>query len=251
MKSRWSVATLAMIGLLAAAIAFAADQPKPQAQRAPQAAPNVAPGDTGSGPAWTWDEGGDDLGPLAFGDDDSGPAWQPGAGPGGGPGMGQGMGRGQGMRWMQRMHRGGPGRGMGPGMGRGAHMGRGMGMARAFARLDLTDTQREKIQAIHERQARKNIQARADLQVARMDLRDLMRADKPSTSAINAQIDKLARMRADMEKARVATMLEARSVLTPEQRKQLQDMRRAGPAGPGRGMGMRRGQPQDDGTKSD
>jgi Spy/CpxP family protein refolding chaperone len=247
MKSRWSVASLAMIGLLAAAIAFAADQAKTPAPKAPQPAANVAPGDAGPGPAWTWDEGGDDPGLLAFGDDDGGGGWQPGAGPGMGPGRGQGMGPGMGMRWMQRMHRGG--RGMGQGMGRGARMGRGM--AGAFARLDLTDAQREKIRAIHERQARKDIQARADMQVARMDLRDLMRADSPNATAINSQIDRLARMRADMQKARVAVMLEARSVLTPEQRKQLQDMRRAGPAGPGRGMGMRRGQPQDDGTKSD
>ena len=251
MKSRWSVVSLAVFGLLVAAIAFAADKAKTQTPAAPKAAADVQAGDAGGGHAWTWvqkDEGDDDLMSDEFGDDD-------GAGGGtwtfrGGPGPG---GQGMGMGWMQRlhgmhgMHGGGMGRGMGMGAGRGRGMGMGRGMGAAFARLDLTDAQREKLADIHERQMRRNVQARADLQLARMDLHKLMKAESPNTAAINAQIDKLAKLRADMQKTHVATFVEARGLLTPEQRKQL---REPGPGGPGRGMMFHRG-PQDDGTKSD
>ncbi|MFN8588373.1 MAG: Spy/CpxP family protein refolding chaperone [Candidatus Eisenbacteria bacterium] len=133
----------------------------------------------------------------------------------------------------------------GPGMGRGAGH-----MAMMFGMLDLSDAQKAKMRDIHERQMRSNIQARADLQLARMDMAKLMRAENPDQAAINAQVDKMAKMRADVQKSRIATMLEARAQLTPEQRKKLDAMRANGPmgmhGGPGMGgpgMHMMHGQP--------
>lgn len=134
-----------------------------------------------------------------------------------------------------------------PGMGEhggpmmGMRMRHGAGMMQA---LDLTDAQRERMRAIHERQERKGIQARADLKLAGLDMRKLMRAESPSLSAINAQIDKLARMRAELHKSQVASMLEARAVLTADQQKQMRELRMKGMGGgPGRrgpGMGGRK-----------
>lgn len=220
MKAKWIVPLLAATGLLVALAAYAADTAKKSA--APDVQKKVVrvevndedgPGD------FLW-QGDDDLGLLALGDDEGGGdrriVIRERLGPGG-----MGMGR----------HRG-----MGMGMHRGMGMGRGMGMAGAFARLDLTEAQRAKLADLHERQQRKAIQARADMQIARLDLRKLMHADSPSATAINAQIDRLARMRADMQKSHVATFLEARSLLTPEQLKKL---REGGPGGMG-GMGGRR-----------
>ncbi|MBI5168284.1 MAG: Spy/CpxP family protein refolding chaperone [Candidatus Eisenbacteria bacterium] len=151
-----------------------------------------------------------------------------------GPGMGAGHGKGMGMGpGMGIRGHGGPG---GPGMGRGM---RHPGMM--FAMLDLSDAQKAKMRDIHERAARTQIQARADMQIAQMDMRKLMRADKPDQAAINAQIDKMAQMRASMQKTRVATMLEARAQLTPDQLKKMQEMREKGPmmmhGGMGAGMG--------------
>ncbi|HEV2105343.1 MAG TPA: Spy/CpxP family protein refolding chaperone [Candidatus Eisenbacteria bacterium] len=111
----------------------------------------------------------------------------------------------------------------GPGMGGPAarlRMRRAV-LAMRFARLDLSDEQRSRLAAIRDRQQRKAIQARADLAIARLDLRALLRADNPQNAAIDAQIDHIARMRAELAKSRVAAMLEARSALTPEQRQQL------------------------------
>ena len=134
-----------------------------------------------------------------------------------------------------------------PGMHAQGRMGRGAPMrqmrerrASVWQQLDLTDTQKAKIEEIRDRQQRKGITARADLQVAALDLRKLMRADKPSLASINAQIDKMSTMRASLQKARIATLLEMRDVLTDEQRKQLKELR-----GPGGRMGEEMGPGED------
>ena len=156
-------------------------------------------------------------------------------------GAGMGAGHGKGMR----MGPGGMGHGGmgGPGMGMRGHGGPGMGRgmrhpAMMFAMLDLSDAQKEKMRDLHERAARTQIQVRADMQIARMDMRKLMRADKPDQAAINAQIDKMAQMRANMQKTRMATMLEARAQLTPAQLKKFQELNQGGPMGMHPGMGM-------------
>jgi len=123
----------------------------------------------------------------------------------------------------------GPGGGMGPGMGmrRGwpggpmARRGGGMAMRLRLAQLDLSDAQRAKLRDLHEAHARKAIQRRADMQLARLDLHRLMSADRPDPGAVNAQIDKLARLHADGLKAAFDMRMQARAVLTPEQLKQL------------------------------
>ena len=121
-------------------------------------------------------------------------------------------GHGDGAKHMRGMESGGP-------RGRGMMMRRGLAMR--FAALDLTDAQRDKLRDIHEAAARKSVQRRADLQLARMDLRKLMRAESPSASAVNTQIDKISRLQADGMKAHFDTFMQARAVLTPEQQKKL------------------------------
>jgi Spy/CpxP family protein refolding chaperone len=107
-------------------------------------------------------------------------------------------------------------------------MGRGFGMG--LGRLDLTEAQRKRIEEIVDRQMRQSIKARADLRVAELDLRKLMRADVPDRRAIESQIDRIGVMTSGMKKARVGAMLDMRSVLTDEQRKQLQEGRWGTPA---------------------
>ena len=119
--------------------------------------------------------------------------------------------------------KGGMGKGMegcGPGMGagHGAMMLKGLG---------LTADQQKKVAVIHEKQARLMVQAQADLRIATMDMQQLMRAEAPDKAKIDAQIDKLAQLRAGMQKSRTATLLEVRALLTPEQLKKCQ----AGPMG--------------------
>lgn len=118
---------------------------------------------------------------------------------------------------------GGPkGRGMrgGPGMGRG-----GPGGAEFREKLNLSDDQKAKLADIRDRHERAGIPIHGDLRIASLDLRKLMRADKPDQRAIDAQIDRIASLRATLHKARVAGMLEARAVLTPAQQKLMKEHR--------------------------
>ena len=141
--------------------------------------------------------------------------------------------------WFGDGEEGGPGgdmhRGGGPGMrrGPGGH-GAGMELHMRMANLDLTEAQRDKMRDLHEAAMRKNIQRKADLEIARMDLHKLMRADAPSAQSVNTQIDKIAKMRADAEKAHFEVFLQARALLTPEQLKKLKE-----PPAPGGGKDMK------------
>jgi len=153
----------------------------------------------------------DDLGPLA----DVGPPGPLPPDPMGmaGPGMG-GMGMGPGMHGM----------GMGGGMGMGPRGFEAM-LDRLTGPLAITAKQREKLESIRDKQQRDDIRTGADLQIARLDLRNLMEADNADRGAINSQIDKIAQMEASMRKSRVGAMLDGRAVLTAEQRAKLEQLR--------------------------
>lgn len=105
------------------------------------------------------------------------------------------------------------------------------------AGLDLSDRQKEQMADLHEAHQRRMIATRSGLAEARLDLRKLMRAESPDRAKIDATIDRMAKLRADAQKSRVATRLEAQKVLTPEQRKKMKDAR----GGMGGHGGMRHG----------
>jgi Spy/CpxP family protein refolding chaperone len=123
--------------------------------------------------------------------------------------------------------KGGMGKGMaggpmcGPGMGPGMGAGHGAMMLHG---LDLTPEQQKKVAVIHERAQRQMIQQQADVRIATMDLQQLMRAETPDKAKIDAQIDKVAQLRAGMQKSHTATLLEVRALLTPEQLKKFQPL---------------------------
>jgi len=220
LKHLWAAA------LLLAPLAARAQSPGPAGAPAPLPAPAVAPAPAPADDGLAWvDElfgvdNGDEFDLGAGGADGPLAADELEGGPGPGP---------RGMQWEdgdggRHGHRGGFG---GP-QGRRMMMRRGMAMR--FARLDLTEAQRAKLRDIHDTAARKSVQRRADMQIARMDLRRLMTSETPSASSVNAQIDKLVRLQSDGMKARFDTFMQARAVLTPEQLKQLREP----PRGPGR-----------------
>jgi Spy/CpxP family protein refolding chaperone len=215
--NRWSwFVTLALGLVVATALALTIPHAPAMAQPAPappdQIAPPGADDDDAPPPgdvAWL---GLDDDGP------DGGPMEAPHGGPRGG--------------WMGA----GPG-GMGPGhrgvMGQGMRRGR---MGAAMRMLDLTPEQKKRMADIRDRQERSAIRAQADMRIAQLDLRKLMRADTPDRRAIESQIDKLGGMRTAMQKSRMGMMFDMRSVLTQEQRDKLKDWRQnGGPRGEERG----------------
>ncbi len=109
--------------------------------------------------------------------------------------------------------------------GQGSESPRAMqGHEMMMERLKLTDEQKKKMEDIHYQHRRKAIATRAEIATARLDLGRLMRAEDPEERAIDTQIDRMGQLRTGLAKDRIAEMLEARALLTPEQRKTWREM---------------------------
>jgi Spy/CpxP family protein refolding chaperone len=65
------------------------------------------------------------------------------------------------------------------------------------------------------------IRQHADLEVKRIDLREMLAADKPDRAAIDKQLQEISTSRLAVEKARVDFRLNMKDALTPEQREKL------------------------------
>jgi len=193
-----------------------------------------------------------------------GPAPQDPDGPEGGGGPMAPMGEKGPMGEMGPMHHGqgegGPGMGMGRGMGMrgGMHHRGGPGMGLGFLvnnpelrkKLGITDEQAAKIrqQTLEFRKA--EIRNRADLEIKRLDLHNLMAADTPDRAAIDRTLQEVGAAQLALEKTTIDFHLAMRTALTPEQREKLKAMREefrprgegqhrmGGPGGPG-GPGAR------------
>ena len=81
------------------------------------------------------------------------------------------------------------------------------------------------------------IRQRADLQVKRIDLRQLLAADKPDRAAINAKLQEISTSQLALEKSSVDFRLDMRDAITPAQREKIRQLmsERRGRGGPGRG----------------
>ena len=126
--------------------------------------------------------------------------------------------------------------GMGPagllvpsaGTGRGADPLRRRALAErrleVMRELDLTPPQRRRIEAIRDRQQRLAIEQQAKLELARLDLRALLRAETLNRAAVEAKADELARLAGQLRRARLTALLDMREVLTPEQQAKLREL---------------------------
>jgi Spy/CpxP family protein refolding chaperone len=86
-------------------------------------------------------------------------------------------------------------------------------------KLNLTDDQQVQIRKMHVDFQKKQIQNQAKIRLARLDLGQMMQADKPDRAAIEKAIRDIASVETETKLARVDQMLAIRGVLTPEQQK--------------------------------
>ncbi len=118
-------------------------------------------------------------------------------------------------------------RAWGPGWTRGFHgpEGRLMGQ-RIQALLDnqqfrsevnLTEDQVTRLRQIVTNTEKANIETRAKMAVAGIDLRQLLQADKPDQDAVMNKVQQITELRGQMMKTNVQALLEAKTILTPEQ----------------------------------
>lgn len=140
------------------------------------------------------------------------------------------------------MHRGGPGR-EGGGWGRrdgredgrfggGRRMGMRDGLGRLLSdpairdQIGVTADQATKIRQQEADFRKTEIRDHADLEVKRIDLRELMAADNPDRAAIDAKLTEISTSRLALEKAAVSFRLNSRNALTPDQRQKLRELMR-------------------------
>lgn len=90
--------------------------------------------------------------------------------------------------------------------------------------LDLTDEQSAKIADLRLAMKKEMLPLRSDFMTKRNELKILLTADTPDQSKINQKIDQMAELRKQMQKKRVNHMMEVRSLLTAEQKKQFDTM---------------------------
>ncbi len=116
--------------------------------------------------------------------------------------------------------------------------------------VGITDDQFAKMRQQESDFRKTEIRDRADLQVKRIDLRDLLSADKPDRAAIDSKLQEISAAQLALEKAAVDYRLDMRDAITPAQRDKLRQLMKdrwqRGGSGPGRPGGPqamgRRGQ---------
>lgn len=135
--------------------------------------------------------------------------------------------------------------GRGPMVQPGRALGRMDMLGRLAGKLDLSEEQRDEIKDILTAHQKYMIQQKADRELAEVDLRELVQSDDPDLGAIEEQVKEIANLEAGMRYSQIKAMVDARSVLTDEQKKELKELQKDRPArmmrrGAGRG-GEQRG----------
>jgi Spy/CpxP family protein refolding chaperone len=121
------------------------------------------------------------------------------------------------------------------GFGGGDHMGlrgfgRGFGLARILndaairEKLGITAEQVGVIRKQESDFRKTEIRDRADLAVKRVDLRDLLEAEKPDRAAIDSKLQEISTARLALEKSAVHYRLAMHEAITPEQREKLHQL---------------------------
>ena len=101
--------------------------------------------------------------------------------------------------------------------------------------LGVTADQAAKIRQQESDFRKTEIRNRADLQIKRMDLDDLLSAEKPDRSAIDSKLQEIGATQIALEKSAIDNSLNMRDALTSVQRQKLQQMmtqREPMPSGP-------------------
>lgn len=88
-----------------------------------------------------------------------------------------------------------------------------------FAQLKLTDQQKGQAKQIWFDLAQKQIDVRAKLEHSRLDYHELASADKPDQKALNAKIQEMANLRAQLQQNKLDAWFSINQILTPEQQK--------------------------------
>lgn len=125
-------------------------------------------------------------------------------------------------------------KGAGPGMdtcdmcrmdGKGDMMGGMMGKCLEYAdKLGLSDEQINKIKPIHREMKKKQIRYKADLEIAHVEMKEIMDVKDFDLEKATAQVKKIEDIRTNEHLEMLKSMKEVRSILTDEQFKKMKKM---------------------------
>lgn len=131
----------------------------------------------------------------------------------------------------------------GPGMEHGmmgsGMMGGGHHLWQNLMCLDLDEKQKEAVKDIRNKTMRETIKKRADLQIARLDLRDLLDKEHMDMKAVESKLKTIESLETDIRLSHIKAFEDIRATLTPDQRKKFREMMEK--SSMMRGMGMMQG----------
>ena len=97
--------------------------------------------------------------------------------------------------------------------------------------LHLDDKQKDSLKALRSKTMKDMVKRSADRQIAGIELKDLLDKDPVDIKSVEAVVKKKEALEADMFLAHLKAHEEMKSILTPEQRKQLKEMTDGGGSG--------------------
>jgi hypothetical protein len=97
-------------------------------------------------------------------------------------------------------------------------------MLRNREKLGLSDDQVRRMEQLRTEFEKESIRKEADLRVAEMDLETLLDAPNVDLAKVETKVREVEKIRADLRIARIRTIEKAKDLLTPEQRKKLQEI---------------------------
>jgi Spy/CpxP family protein refolding chaperone len=113
-------------------------------------------------------------------------------------------------------------------LGKGSEMGPGMmgehHILGILMTLGLDEKQKDAVKEIVRKTMKETIKRRADLDIARIDLRDLLDKDSVNMNAVESKLKQIASLEADIHLSRIKAHEEIKSKLTPDQRKKLKEV---------------------------
>lgn len=92
--------------------------------------------------------------------------------------------------------------------------------------LGLSETQASQLMKLRSEERKAHIRRRADLEIGRLELNELLEAPQVDERAVAAKVKELADLQAAALRARVDTRLAVRKALTPEQHDKLKSLMR-------------------------
>lgn len=126
-------------------------------------------------------------------------------------------------------------------MGMGTEMSDEMPMMGRMMSLDLNDKQREDMRTIHLKVKKEVIKKKADIEISEIELKEILMKDPVDIKAAEAKIKQIESLQSEIKILHIKAKEEAKTKLTPEQRKKFNSNMQRHKMGKGMGMQERCG----------